>query len=161
MRLEFALNFDKVYPADTGRCGEPFAPRASCSRAYGFFSNSLVGTGIGGEYRYPYPWEDPQSLEGGARLEFRQDRLSYALTYFTGFDDFPYQEPIFIFERNVDPLKPAVPGVRARASAATCKGSSARPTTRAASGKFVIRAPPQRWDALRASTPLSGTRTAM
>jgi len=104
VRLELAINFDKVYPADTGRCGEPFAPRASCTRAYGFFSNALVGTGIAGEYRYPYPWKDPQSLEGGARLEFRQDRISYALTYFTGFDDFPYQEPVFLFERNVDPL---------------------------------------------------------
>jgi hypothetical protein len=116
VRLEIALNFDKFYPADTGRCGEPFAPRASCTRAAGYFAGSLIGSYIAGEFRYPYPWEDPQSLEGGARLEFRQDRVSYALTYFNGFDDFPYQDPIFRFERNVDPVtgRPRSEGSRER-----------------------------------------------
>ena len=103
VRLELALNFDKFYPSDTGRCGEPFAPRASCTRAAGYFAGALVGSYVAGEFRYPYPWEDPQSLEGGARLEFRQDHVSYALTYFNGFEDLPYQEPVFLFERNVDP----------------------------------------------------------
>jgi hypothetical protein len=103
VRLELAANLDEFEPVDIGRCGEPYAPPASCTRAFGFFGYALAGTGLAGEKRPPPFWEDPSSLEWGARLEFREDRVSFAFTFFRGFDDFPHVDPVFVFARNVDP----------------------------------------------------------
>ncbi len=104
VRLEVGINWDDFVPLDTGRCGEPYAPRPSCVRALGFLGNALTGTGLAGELRPGYPWESEDALEGGVRLEFRQDRFSYAITYWNGRSDVPYPKPVFEFSRNVDPL---------------------------------------------------------
>jgi hypothetical protein len=112
VRIEAAMNWDEFKPIDTGRCGEPFAPRAACNRMFGFLANDLVGTGLAGELRPGYPWEDYDALEGGLRLEFRYDRFSYALTWWNGRSDIPHLEPVFVFSRNVDPFsgRPRVEG---------------------------------------------------
>jgi hypothetical protein len=116
VRLELAANLDEFEPADIGRCGEPYAPPASCQRTFGFFGYTLAGTGLAGELRPAPFWEAADQLEWGARLEFREDRLSFALTYFRGYDDFPYVKPVFVFERNVDPEtgRPRRAGARSR-----------------------------------------------
>jgi hypothetical protein len=116
VRLEVAANLDEFEPVDTGRCGEPYAPPAACQRAFGFFGYSIAGTGLAGEKRPAPFWEDPEGLEWGVRLEFREDRVSFALSYFRGHDDFPHVEPVFVFERNVDPQtgRPRAAGERRR-----------------------------------------------
>jgi hypothetical protein len=40
----------------------------------------------------------------GFRAEFRWDRFSFAFTDFYGYDDFPYADQVFRYERNVDPF---------------------------------------------------------
>jgi hypothetical protein len=134
VRLELAMNWDEFHPDDLGRCGEPYAPTPTCTRAFGIFADSLVGTGVAGEFRWGWPWEDSQSLEGGARVEFRTDRVSYAITWFNGLDDLPYTKPVFVFARNVDPFtgrprfqgtsRPCDPaGVLGRPDTSGCFGS--------------------------------------
>jgi hypothetical protein len=137
VRLEAAFNWDEFYPIDAGRCGEPFAPRPACTRSYGFFANSLVGTGLAGEYRTSWPWEDVESLEGGLRLEFRSGRMSYALTWFNGFEDVPHAEPVFVFERNVDPAsgRPRLAGSRGRCDP---EGVAGAPDSSACLGIFAL-----------------------
>jgi len=112
VRLEAAMNWDEFKPLDTGRCGEPFAPRPACTRGLGIFANALIGTGLAGELRPGYAWESYDALEGGVRLEFRYDRLSFAVTWWNGRNDTPYVKPVFAFERNVDPFsgRPRVEG---------------------------------------------------
>ena len=89
MRLELAVNFDEFEPTDLGRCGEPYAPLArlrACrpaSSAHGY-----LGVGLAGEERPPDPWDEPTGIEVGARIEFRWDRFSFAITDFYGYDDF-------------------------------------------------------------------------
>jgi hypothetical protein len=116
VRLELAANLDEFEPVDIGRCGEPYAPPASCTRGFGYFGYTLAGTGLAGEKRPPPFWEDPKGLEWGARLEFREDRLSFALSWFRGYDDFPHVDPVFVFARNVDPRtgRPRRAGSQAR-----------------------------------------------
>ena len=116
VRLEAAMNWDEFKPIDTGRCGEPFAPRPACSRMIGFVGNAITGTGVAGELRPGYPWEHWDALEGGLRLEFRHDRVSYALTWFNGRSDTPHTEVAFAFTRNVDPEsgRPRVEGADGR-----------------------------------------------
>ena len=116
VRLELAANLDEFEPVDIGRCGEPYALPVSCARAFGYFGYGFAGTGLAGEHRPPPFWKDPKSLEWGARLEFREDRLSFALTWFRGYDDLPHVEPVFTFERNVDPQtgRPRRAGARSR-----------------------------------------------
>ena len=103
VRLEAALNFDEFEPTDLGRCGEPYTPNPVCSKSTGLFAHGLAGFGLAGEVRPPDPWDSVQGLEGGARLEFRWERFSFALSDFYGYDDFPFLDPAFYFERNVDP----------------------------------------------------------
>jgi hypothetical protein len=116
VRLELAANLDEFEPVDTGRCGEPYAPPVACTRSFGFLGQALAGTGLIGEERPPPFWQDEKGLEWGARLEFREDRVSFAVTYFRGYDDFPHVRPVFVAERNVDPLtgRPRRAGARGR-----------------------------------------------
>jgi hypothetical protein len=103
VRLEVATNFDHYEPNDLGRCGEPYAPNPVCDKTFGLFAHGLVGLGVSGEKRPDDPWKSVEGYEVGARLEFRWDRYSFAITDYWGFDDFPYIDKYWTFERNVDP----------------------------------------------------------
>jgi hypothetical protein len=103
VRLELAAILDDFEPVDLGRCGEPYAPLPVCQKTLGLLAHSAAGLGLLGEVRPPNWWNDHRGLEYGARLEFRWRRFSVALTDFYGYDDFPIAEPIFKYERNVDP----------------------------------------------------------
>jgi hypothetical protein len=114
VRLELAAILDDFEPVDLGRCGEPYAPLPVCGKTLGLVAHSAAGLGLVGEVRPPAPWNDSRGVEFGARLEFRWRRFSVALTDFYGFDDFPVTEPIFKYERNVDPRtgRPRMAGSR-------------------------------------------------
>jgi len=103
VRLEVAANFDQFEPNDIGRCGEPYAPNVVCDKTFGLFAHGLVGLGLVGETRPQDPWSDVKGYEVGARLEFRWDRYSFAVTDFWGYADLPFIERYTTYERNVDP----------------------------------------------------------
>ena len=88
VRLEFALNFGEMEPADLGTCGEAYAVPAACDLSAAAFNHGIIGAGIAGSERPPDPWDDPDGLEFGARIEWRWDRFSFALTDFYGYNDF-------------------------------------------------------------------------
>ncbi len=105
VRLEFAVNWDQYQPADIGACGEPFTPNIVCNVTFGIAAHSVLGVGIAGIDRPPDPWDNPsKGAEIGGRIEWRWDRFSFALADFFGYDDFPYPDEIFTYERNVDPV---------------------------------------------------------
>jgi hypothetical protein len=104
VRLEFALNVDDMQPADLGVCGEPYAANSVCELSAATFSHGFLGVGVAGVDRPTNPWDDADGLEFGARIEWRWDRFSFALTDFYGYDDFPYLNSIMTYERNVDVL---------------------------------------------------------
>jgi hypothetical protein len=103
VRLEFAMNFDQFEPTDLGTCGEPYTVIAACALSVGQLAHGYFGVGLAGQQRPPDPWNDAHGLEYGARLEFRWDRFSFAITDFYGFQDFPYVESLYSYSRNVDP----------------------------------------------------------
>ncbi len=103
VRLELAAIFDDFEPTDLGRCGEPYAPLPVCGINTGIFAGRAVGFGLMGRESPPSWWESSNGWEFGGRLEWRWQRFSFALTNFYGFSDTPTAEPIFNFERNVDP----------------------------------------------------------
>jgi hypothetical protein len=96
--------FDQFEPTDLGRCGEPFVPRLACTKSYGLWVHGENGTGIAGEMRPQDPWNDAEGIEVGARVEFRYDRFSFALTDYWGYTDTPYVSVLFNYDRNVDPV---------------------------------------------------------
>ncbi len=104
VRAEFAFNWDRFQPNDLGACGEPFTPDIVCNITFGTLAHSLFGVGIAGVDRPENPWDDlEQGVEYGARIEWRWDRFSFALSDFYGYEDTPYPDMIFFYERNVDP----------------------------------------------------------
>ncbi len=103
VRLEVAVNFDDVEPIDTGRCGEPYTVWLICAKSAGLWLHGTTGTGIAGERRPPDPWESQKGLEFGARVEFRWDRFSFAISNFYGYDDIPTIRLFNEYDRNVDP----------------------------------------------------------
>jgi hypothetical protein len=104
VRLELAMNFDQYQPIDPGVCGEPYAPLAVCQLPQGLIAHGYLGIGLAGAVFPPDPWNNSHGLEYGARLEFRWDRFSFAITDYYGFQDFPYVETLFNYSRNVDPI---------------------------------------------------------
>ncbi|MCL4685446.1 hypothetical protein KJ059_11920 [Myxococcota bacterium] len=114
VRVEMAANFDQVEPNDLGRCGEPYTPFPVCNKSAGLFAHGIAGFGIAGEVRPPHPWQSWKGLEVGARLEFRWNRFSFAISDFYGYEDLPYLDPVFLYERNVDPRtgRPRIGGSR-------------------------------------------------
>jgi len=104
VRLEVAFNFDKMNPADIGRCGEPFTALVACNKTTGLWVHGLTGFALAGEQRPPDPWTSIKGLESGARLEFRLGRFSFQVSDFWGYDDFPYVKQIATYERDVDPF---------------------------------------------------------
>jgi hypothetical protein len=104
VRLEVAVNYDQYQSIDPGVCGEPYAPLPVCGLNQGTIAHGYLGLGLAGIELPPDPWNSLQGVEVGARLEFRWDRFSFAITDFYGFQDFPYVEQIFSYSRNVDPV---------------------------------------------------------
>jgi Protein of unknown function (DUF1302) len=104
VRLELAMNYDQYEPTDLGTCGEPYTVLAACALSIGQIAHGYFGLGLAGQERPPDPWSDSRGIEGGARLEFRWDRFSFAITDFYGYQDFPYVETVFRYSRNVDPV---------------------------------------------------------
>jgi hypothetical protein len=102
VRVEAALNIDDFQPNDLGACGEPYTLDAACQIPVGLLFHGQLGVGLAGVDRPPDPWKDAEGLEGGVRVEWRWDRFSFAVMDFYGFDDMPYPDPIFFYERNVD-----------------------------------------------------------
>ncbi len=104
VRLELAALWDQFEPTDLGRCGEPYTPNPVCAKTLGLFIHGLTGFGVAGEIRPQDPWNSSSGLEVGGRLEWRWERFSFALTNYYGFTDLPFQDEIFRYSRNVDPL---------------------------------------------------------
>jgi hypothetical protein len=103
VRAEFAFNWDRFQPNDLGACGEPFTPDLVCTITFGAVAHGLLGVGIAGVDRPPKPWDDlSRGVEYGGRIEWRWDRFSFALSDFFGYEDTPYPDMIFSYERNVD-----------------------------------------------------------
>jgi len=103
VRLELAVNLDRFQPNDIGKCGEPYAAWLVCGKSFGLFAHGLFGVGIAGEQRPDDFWESTRGLEFGARLEFRWERFSFAITNFWGYNDFPFIDKFNQYERRVDP----------------------------------------------------------
>ena len=104
VRLELVTLLDKFEPTDLGQCGEPYVPRIACTKGYGLWIHGQNGTGAAGEQRPENPWNSLSGSEVGARVEFRWDRFSFALTDYYGFADTPYPSLLFQYSRNVDPI---------------------------------------------------------
>ena len=104
VRVELAFNFDDFQASDFGACGEAFTPNIVCQLTLGVMVHGMTGVGVAGVVTPPYRWYDPRGWEMGARIEWRWDRFSFALTDFWGDNDLPTVEFITQFERNVDPF---------------------------------------------------------
>ena len=104
VRLEIAANIDHFEPTDLGMCGEPYTVWLICGKKAGAFSHGLLGTGIAGEERPQDPWNSLEGLEIGARLEWRWNRFSFALTNFWGHTDTPVIDTFNEYQRAVDPV---------------------------------------------------------
>ena len=102
VRLELAVNFDDFESADLGACGEPYAVNLVCALTFGSWAHGVTGVGVAGVDQPPNPWDNADGLEFGARLEWRWDRFSFAITDFYGYDDFPYTVRLSTYNRNVD-----------------------------------------------------------
>ncbi|MCP3983398.1 MAG: hypothetical protein GY723_03365, partial [bacterium] len=103
VRLEIAAILDSYEPNDIGRCGEPYSPLVACGKTFGLLNHGQNGVGIAGEIRPPNPWNSWKGIDVGARIEWRYERFSFALTDFYGYDDSFYVDRLFTYERNVDP----------------------------------------------------------
>ncbi|HVP27881.1 MAG TPA: DUF1302 family protein [Myxococcota bacterium] len=103
VRLETAINLDDFEPNDLGRCGEPYTPNPVCNKTAGLFAHGIAGYGVMGEDRPENWWQGWKGLQGGARLEFRWDRYSFAIADIYNYNALPYQHVVSIYERNVDP----------------------------------------------------------
>ncbi|MED5262661.1 MAG: DUF1302 family protein [Myxococcota bacterium] len=102
VRIELAFNYDEFTPVDLGNCGEPYTVNIVCSITFGSALHSVLGIGVAGFNRPPDPWESIKGWEGGARIEFRWDKFSFAISDFYGFSDFPTPNRVVTYERNVD-----------------------------------------------------------
>jgi len=103
VRLELAVNIDEFEPIDLGKCGEPYTIFLVCAKSFGLFGHGITGAGIAGENRPPSFYESTQGVEIGARIEWRWERFSFALTDFWGYSDSPVVDYFNEYERRVDP----------------------------------------------------------
>ncbi|CAG1000279.1 hypothetical protein MYXO_02958 [Myxococcaceae bacterium] len=104
VRLEVAVDLDTFYSDDLGRCGEPYTPNPVCDKTMGLLVHGLTGLAVAGEDRPDMWWNSAEALQGGARLEFRWDRFSFAIVDFWSYTKLPYAERLTTFSRNVDPI---------------------------------------------------------
>ncbi|MFP6580452.1 MAG: DUF1302 family protein, partial [Myxococcota bacterium] len=102
VRFEVALNIDEFQGLDFGYCGEPYAPNIVCQVGLGALGHGTVGIGVAGIDLPPSPWDDVKGLQGGARIEWRYDRFSFALSDFYGYAPLPYIDMMTLYDRNVD-----------------------------------------------------------
>ncbi|MGI9591711.1 MAG: DUF1302 family protein, partial [Myxococcota bacterium] len=102
VRLEVAANFDRFEPGDLGACGEPYTIDFVCTLTLGTAIHSVTGIGVTGFDRPPDGYSDIDGVEWGGRIEFRWDRFSFAITDFYGYNDFPYPEAVFFYDREID-----------------------------------------------------------
>jgi hypothetical protein len=98
VRLEFAMNL--TFETGLGRCSELHT--LAGVRQGGGSSRTASPARAVGEVR-PRSVDDASGIELGGRIEFRWDRYSFAVSDFWGYDDFPYVDQVFLYERNVDP----------------------------------------------------------
>ncbi|MBW2394813.1 MAG: hypothetical protein JRG95_11125, partial [Deltaproteobacteria bacterium] len=103
VRLEIAAIVDSFEPNDIGRCGEPYSPLVACGKTFGLLNHGQNAIGIAGEIRPPNPWNSWKGIDIAARIEWRYERFSFALTDFYGYDDSFYVDRLFTYSRNVDP----------------------------------------------------------
>jgi len=104
VRIEGALNLDRFTPDDLGVCGMPYAVNPVCDKAFGLFAHGVSGVGLAGQTTPPNWWQSSQGLQGGARLEFRWDRYSFALVDIYNYVRIPYANQDWTYSRNVDPF---------------------------------------------------------
>jgi len=104
MRLELVANLGNFMPNDLGRCGQPYTVFLVCGKSVGLVTHGLLGLAVAGEIRPNSVWNNLNGFQGGARLEWRWDRYSFALTDYWGYDYFPTANNFNAYSRNVDPL---------------------------------------------------------
>jgi len=104
VRLELVANLGNFMPNDLGRCGEPYTVFLVCGKSVGLVSHGLIGIALAGEIRPPSVWDDLSGLQSGARVEWRWDRFSFALSDYYGYDYFPTANNFNTYSRAVDPL---------------------------------------------------------
>ena len=104
VRAELVYILDRFMPNDLGRCGEPFSPYIVCNLQSQLFLNGALGAGVVGETRPPNWWNSLEGSQLGARVEFRWDRFSFAITDYYHYDQ-AFNAPIIqVYSRKVDPL---------------------------------------------------------
>ncbi|MFP6604986.1 MAG: DUF1302 family protein, partial [Myxococcota bacterium] len=104
VRLELAFSLDNYQQIDIGACGEAYSPNITCTLTNGTFAHGIFGIGLAGVEQPPSPWQSLKGWEIAARLEWRYDRFSFALTDFYGYTDTPGIEQFSTYTRNVDPV---------------------------------------------------------
>jgi len=121
VRAELVWILNRFMPNDLGRCGEPFSPLPVCSLQSQLFLHGALGAGIAGETRPPNWWNSLEGNQLGARIEFRWDRFSFAITDYYHYD--PGFDPTIIqsYTRKVDPFtgRPLANSAPANASCRT------------------------------------------
>ena len=104
VRLELAMNIDDFEPIDLGRCGEPYTVWLVCGKSTALWAHGVTGLGLAGEIRPPNPWERlARASRSAARLEWRWDRFSFAVTDFWGYSTRRPSSSLNFYERRVDP----------------------------------------------------------
>jgi len=103
VRVEYVANLGNFMPNDLGRCGEPYTVFLVCGKSVGLVTHGILGSTLAGEIRPPSVWDRLDGLQTGARLEFRWDRYSFALSDYYGYDYFPTGNNFNTYSRNVDP----------------------------------------------------------
>jgi len=104
VRLEVALDLDQFKPNDLGRCGAPYTIFLVCGKSGGLVAHGTIGVGLAGEIRPPNPYDRLEGLQGGARLEWRWERFSFALTDYYGYSDFATVNNFNGYQRSVNPF---------------------------------------------------------
>ena len=103
VRLELVANLGNFMPNDLGRCGEPYTVFLVCGKSVALAAHGLIGIALAGEIRPPSVWDDLSGLQSGARVEWRWDRFSFALSDYYGYDYFPTANNFNTYSRAVDP----------------------------------------------------------
>jgi hypothetical protein len=104
VRAELVYILDRFMPNDLGRCGAPYTAFIVCNLQSNLFLNGALGAGVVGETRPPNWWNSVQGSQVGARLEFRWDRYSFAITDYYHYDP-AFTTPIIqTYSRKVDPF---------------------------------------------------------
>jgi len=104
VRAELVYILDRFMPNDLGRCGAPYTAFIVCNLQSNLFLNGALGAGIVGETRPPNWWNNLEGSQVGARIEFRWDRYSFAITDYYHYDP-AFTTPIIqTYSRKVDPL---------------------------------------------------------